>query len=291
VDLSQMLGGLSKSAFVRDYFHRLPFSSTGGAAGLLSLGSWQSLAAVLGQPGLDLLVVRDGQQYAGLDPADPNAAQELTRRGYTLVVRHAEKHYAPISELARSFEHDFAADVNVHLYVTPAGGQGFSWHYDAEDVFIVQTAGSKEYSLRKNTVQPWPLEETLPVDMKYAREIMPLLRSKLTAGDWLYIPCGYWHKADAAHSTEEAISLAIGVMSPAAIDVFDFLRAHLLESLVWRQRLPVRGVASALSAEEQWHKHRELFRQLAADLSKALSDEELVRDFLDRRPDATVRSI
>ncbi len=77
------------------------------------------------------------------------------------------------------------------------GTPGFSWHYDAEDVFIIQTAGEKEYSLRKNTVNPWPLEETLPADMQYERELMPLMRVLLRGGDLLYIPCGYWHKAEA----------------------------------------------------------------------------------------------
>ena len=37
---------------------------------------------------------------------------------------------------------DFAAPVDVHLYCTPAGQPGFGWHYDAEDVFVLQTAGS-----------------------------------------------------------------------------------------------------------------------------------------------------
>ena len=41
---------------------------------------------------------------------------------------------------------------HVQLFVTPAETHGFSWHYDAEEVFIVQTAGVKDYLLRENTV-------------------------------------------------------------------------------------------------------------------------------------------
>jgi hypothetical protein len=41
-----------------------------------------------------------------------------------------------------------------------------------------------------------------------------------------------------------AISLAVGVMSRSAMDVYEFLRRRLVESLVWRQRLPIVGPAS-----------------------------------------------
>jgi hypothetical protein len=205
--------------------------------------------------------------------------------------------------------------VNIHVFATPAGAPGFSWHYDAEDVFIIQTAGEKEYSLRKNTVNPWPLEETLPADMQYERELMPLMRVLLRAGDLLYIPCGYWHKAEAkkpglgvrgsgreeggqppfspsrewgqtpapkmgTDSGETAISLAVGVMSRSAMDVYDFLRARLLKSLVWRQRLPVPN------GENESHgqfdgAYRDLFEQLAADLKRTFADPQLVADFLE----------
>ena len=137
-------------------------------------------------------------------------------------MRHAERHDPRILALAKDFEREFAAPVNIHIYATPGGQFGFGWHYDAEDVFILQTTGRKEYLLRKNTVQPWPLEETLPQDMRYEREIMPLMRCALEAGDWLYIPAGYWHMANAEQT---AISLAIGVMSHAAIEVLDLLRS------------------------------------------------------------------
>src|SRR5204862_57834 len=132
--------------------------------------------------------------------------------------------------------------IDVHVYCAPGASPGFGWHYDAEDVFILQTVGSKEWWLRKNTVNPWPLVEALPADMRYPREIMPVLRCHLLAGDWLYIPAGYWHRTQAG---EESISLSVGVLAATAVDVYDFLRREVLASLRWRKRLPVAGRASA----------------------------------------------
>jgi ribosomal protein L16 Arg81 hydroxylase len=152
----------------------------------------------------------------------------------------------------------------------PGGAAGFGWHYDAEEVFVLQTEGTKHYRLRKNTVNPWPLVETLPDDMQFERESMPLLRCTLNAGDWLYIPTGYWH---ATQAESDSISLAVGVLAPAAIDALDLLRGQLRESLLWRQRLPTMGAASDLSPDKLRERYRDILRELAQDLSQKLVSE------------------
>ena len=276
--LIQLLGD-QLDRFLNEHLFRLPFSQPGGAESLARLGTWETACAILGQPAADAMAVRQGRQWDGTRPTTGDEWRALHDDGYTLLVRHAERHDGALAELAEGFARDFAAPVDIHLYCTPAGRFGFDWHYDAEEVFIVQTAGSKEYSLRKNTVNPWPLEETLPTNMRYEREIMPLSRCELAAGDWLYIPSGYWHKGDAR---EASISLAIGVMAPAALDVFDFLRGKLLNSLRWRQRLPISGEASG-DADKTRAAYSELFLELAADAAKELRDEALVDAYLEAR--------
>lgn len=283
MNLQDLLGDVPKATFVEQYFHCLPFSLPGAARPLCDLGNWDVLAEVLSGEEPDALVVRDGRLLEGPPPTTRKAARRLSDEGCTILVRHAERHHTGIKDLAAEFEREFRAPVNIHMYATPPGCHGFSWHYDAEDVFIIQTAGAKEYALRKNTVHPWPLVETIPADMRYPREIMPLMRVLLSAGDWLYIPCGYWHRAEAAASEETAISLAVGVMSPTAMDAYDFLRERLLDSLLWRQRLPVQGAAAVLSSDELVERHREIFAQLAQDLTGLLQDERLIGEFLDRR--------
>jgi hypothetical protein len=127
--------------------------------------------------------------------------------------------------------------------------------------------------------------------MRYDRELMPLVRVLLAAGDLLYIPCGWWHKAEArgntpspfplpkgAGSREAAISLAVGVMSRSAMEAYDFLRRRLVESLAWRQRLPLVNGSAASNAELETT-YRHLFAQLAADLARTMADPKL-KDFL-----------
>jgi ribosomal protein L16 Arg81 hydroxylase len=290
VNIQEMLGEVAPAVFFGEYFHRLPFTLPQAARGACELGTWSVLGALLGHEDADVMVVRDGLRYEGPAPRSLDAAQALSAQGYTVLVRHAERHDRRLAELAASFERDFAGAVDVHVYVTPPGMHGFGWHYDAEDVFILQTAGRKEYSLRKNTVHPWPLVETMGADLHYERELMPLSRVLLAAGDWLYIPCGYWHRADASVSEETSISLAVGVMSPAAIDVYDFLRGKLVESLMWRQRLPT-PAAAGRSLDEVEVEYLSLFSQLADDLAATLRNQATVRDFLSGRQCGTPASV
>jgi hypothetical protein len=301
MNVQPLFADVPLAKFIAEYLHRLPFSLAGSAQSVCQLGNWDAFGEMLAGAEGDLFATRAGQWYAGPPITQLEAVRALLDDGHTLFIRHAERRHAGLAELAAAFECTFRGPVNVHVFVTPAAQSGFSWHYDAEDVFIIQTQGAKEYSLRKNTVNPWPLEETLPADMQYERELMPLMRVLLHPGDLLYIPCGWWHKAEARASSsdfnpsttndglkpalrapgEAAISLAIGVMSRSAIDVYDFLRRRLVQSLVWRQRLPLPDAAQ-ISGVELEAAYRHLFAQLADDLAKTLADPRLVREFLDQ---------
>jgi ribosomal protein L16 Arg81 hydroxylase len=281
MDIQTLFGNVPLASFIEQYLHRLPFAMAGSVPSLCELGSWDSVGAMLGPPEGDVFAVREGRWHEGPPPSDLAAVRALGDEGHTVFVRHAERHHAGLAGLATAFERTFRGPVNIHVFVTPAGAPGFSWHYDAEDVFIIQTQGAKEYSLRKNTVNPWPLEETLPPNMQYERELMPLMRVLLRAGDLLYIPCGYWHKAESKCELmgEAAISLAIGVMSRSAIDVYDYLRKRFVHSLVWRQRLPVpHGDQTSRAAIEAAYRH--LFQQLADDFVHTLRDPKLVDELL-----------
>ena len=234
---------------------------------------------MLRETDVDTMVVRQGVRFDGPVPVDLASARALSEKGYTILLRHAERHHRSIAELADCFSETFQSPANVHIYATPPGNFGFSWHYDAEDVFIMQTSGEKEYELRKNTVNPWPLAETIPQDMKYERELMPLMRIRLQAGDLLYIPCGYWHRAKTSLTTDTAISLALGILSRTAMDLFDLLRSERIKSPVWRQRLPFRCIQQppVNAGIDLGEEYEYLLEQLASDLARTVKSDEYRR--------------
>lgn len=274
--LQDWLGETAVSQFVAEYYCKLPHSGTCADRCDCELGQWNVLEKVVSAQDADVMVVRKGRRFEG--DWSSETLRELVEQGCTILVRHAERHDEQLQRLADDFRRVFHAPVNIHMYATPAGHFGFDWHYDVEEVFILQTTGQKEYSLRKNTVNPWPLPGGMPADLKYERELMPLMRCRLAAGDWLYIPNGYWHKAEAA-GEEVAISLAVGVMAPAAMAVLDHLRDQLADSLLWRQRLPV-PVGSEVD-ESFRDVLADLVRQLGEDINRRLKDENLVDALID----------
>jgi Cupin superfamily protein len=68
--------------------------------------------------------------------------------GVGLVIRRAEKLEEGIAGLTASVTQHIPGEEHVQLIVTPAATYGFGWHYDDEDVFIVQTEGAKDYFFR-----------------------------------------------------------------------------------------------------------------------------------------------
>lgn len=279
--IERLLGDLSARDFLDRFYTRLPHSSTGGAAGFTSFAGWPSVERILASKDVDAFLAQEARIWE--DGRLPTFAQarEQFGQGHTLVIRSAEKHDPELARLAAGFAADFAAPVNVHVYCTPPERSGFSWHYDPEDVFVVQTQGAKEYQLRKNTVNPWPLLDQMPKDLQYPREVQPFWSCVLRPGDWLYIPAGWWHSARGVEG--DSITLAVGLMTPAALDLLDFLKQELLSSIVWRQRLPVLGVAAAASLEDLSRVHQSLLTDLGRDLARTLSDDAVARRWVEFR--------
>ena len=277
--LDTLLGPIPRRQFLEDHYLRLPFARAGGGETIGNLLRWPLIERLVADPAADLLVAKDGQLLPETRPRRP--ARELFAGGYTLVLRHAERQDADLAAVARGFEREFAAPVNIHLYATPAGGHGFGWHYDAEEVFVVQAEGSKRYELRKNTRHPWPLVETLPADMGFEHEITPTWECTLAASDWLYLPSGTWHRAQA---DADSLSLAIGLLPQTALDLFDELRQDLRRSLEWRQRLALLGDAELEDPTQVRERLRALLAELGQDLARRLADERFLERCLTRPP-------
>jgi 50S ribosomal protein L16 3-hydroxylase len=201
-----------RDLFEQRHFQRAPMAQPGAAAEAIPFLTWSTIRRLV-DVGVDMLVVRNSKLRREENPATFEEAESLFREGHSLVLRHCERHDAPLAALAERFGRELAGDVSIQIYATPANHHSFGWHYDCEDVFIAQTVGTKEYYLRRNTVNPEPVLHAMPRDMHFEREATPILASTLVPGDALYIPRGWWHVAKAR---EHALSISVGVLSPQA---------------------------------------------------------------------------
>lgn len=208
--LGEWLAPWPVEAFTRAHLGRTPYARPGAAAAALPLLDWNVLGAVLeARPAPDVLVATEGRLVDVPAPADLAAARALMAQGLGVVVRNTERHDARFAQLAAAFARDVPGEVHVQLYATPSNTQTFGWHFDFEEVFIAQTAGTKDYYFRDNTVARHLTPGPRPDFSLVSQETSVLLSSTLIPGDWLYIPSRWWHLV---RSVDDALSISVGVV-------------------------------------------------------------------------------
>ncbi len=210
--ISKWIPDLPRETFFRENFQRAPIARPGTVDTPHALMDWERIERLV-DAGADILLVRNSKLLPGDERRSFLQVRALFDQGYSIVLRRCESHDPVLRRLADDFARELEGDVSIQVYATPADFHSFSWHYDCEDVFIAQSAGTKEYFLRRNTVNPEPHIARMPRDMHVELERTPTIGSTLIAGDFLYIPRGWWHVAKAR---QEALSISVGVLSPAA---------------------------------------------------------------------------
>jgi ribosomal protein L16 Arg81 hydroxylase len=210
--LEQWLSPTPVSSFLDSHLGKTPCARPGTAKGTAGLIEWATLDQVLAPDkgtAVDVLTVAAGQIVDARPPRSAGDVRALMRRGVSVVVRASERHHARLRQVADSLARDVEGEVHVQLYATPGGTNSFGWHFDFEEVFIVQVSGTKDYYFRQNKVaRAARLGDRLDFAL-VRQETSPVQSARLIAGDWLYIPARWWHLVTCA---EDALSVSIGVM-------------------------------------------------------------------------------
>lgn len=212
--VEELLGPLSLDEFRRTYLYQKPYASPSTALSLRKLISWPLLDEIFQTGHPDCWLPYHGQlpKDETLNTGQLTLAQALGgfSEGRTVLVRHSERAHPKLQKIAAEFHAVFQDPVDIQLYVTPPEQEGFDWHYDIEEVFVVQSSGEKEFLLRQ-AARPVPLNRVeLPKTVNFALDFTgPEIRCHMKAGDLLYIPAGFWHKARAI---TPSFHLSVGVL-------------------------------------------------------------------------------
>jgi ribosomal protein L16 Arg81 hydroxylase len=191
--------------------------------------------------------------------------------GYTIVVNKLEKHWEPVALLAASLEEDLHHPINVNLYYTPPGTQGFEPHFDVMDTFILQLEGSKVWEVREAGAHlPLP-DDHAPL----AKDRLPalLFEEEMKAGTVLYLPRGFVHSA----RTNDAASLhlTIGINVVTWIDLFSAALVAARRDVRFKQALPP-GFFTGPDGM------RERFASMLGDLKQTLSFDDAMAALAER---------
>jgi hypothetical protein len=174
------------------------------------------------------------------DQVVDNRIMELFASGHTVVLQALHRFWPPLVEFAGALSEDLAHPVQINAYVTPRQSQGFSAHYDVHDVFVLQIAGSKRWTIH-DPVHPDPLPSQpwtryrRAVESRAAED--PRADDVLAEGDVLYLPRGFIHSAEALGGV--SVHLTIGVHSHTRHDLVRSLLELAEEDPRLRRSLPL----------------------------------------------------
>jgi 50S ribosomal protein L16 3-hydroxylase len=211
--LSTWLSPMTLTDFREQHFRRSPHAVPGSAKSVGSILDWNALGRILSVAApADILTVAKGNVVDGPSPRSLADVKKLFAAGIGLTVRKVTRYDPALAALADAFVAELPGIIDLHVFVTPGGTHGYGWHYDIEHVFIVQTAGRKDYYFRRNTRVDHLPAEAQPDLSQFANERSPISTATLLPGDWLYLPARWWHVALCA---EDSLSLSLGIV-PAA---------------------------------------------------------------------------
>ena len=86
-----------------------------------------------------------GQPLTGL--VDVRRVLRLFDEGASIVLQGLHRYWPPLRDLIAELELELGHPCQANAYLTPPGSQGFALHSDTHDVFVFQTAGSKQWEV------------------------------------------------------------------------------------------------------------------------------------------------
>lgn len=200
--------------------------------------------------------------------------QKALAGGGTLVIDGVEEISDALRELAIELESLLRDRVRMNCYASFGSDQGFGVHWDDHDVFALQLAGCKKWSLYGYS-RAAPL--ALDVEATDLPPPEPIDEIEIHPGDVLYVPRGSWHTVFGLG--EPSLHLAIGVTKRKGVDFLSWLIDRMRDDPAVRSDIPrFEGERNALAYEER-------LKSTVADL---LAQEDLLGQFLrEQDEDAT----
>lgn len=254
--------GVDPAEFADGYWARRPLLTSAAELGqdfsdLLSLSDVDELLSTRGLRTPFLRIARNGevvdpQRFTGpggagaevADQVSSDAVLRLFSEGSTVVLQGLHRLWPPLIAFADALAAELGHPTQVNAYITPPSSQGFSPHYDVHDVFVLQVAGEKHWTIHEPVLtdplrtQPWG-QRAAAVAARATEE--PVIDAVLRPGDALYLPRGYLHSARALG--EISAHLTIGVHNVtrwgAVESALDLVRTLATDDPALRASLPL----------------------------------------------------
>lgn len=267
--LEGLIDPISKDTFLRDYWERKPL--------IINRRQPDYFRSLLSLDEVDRVLTTLDLRHPNItlkDAAKPITAADYTIDGETLDIARVYQHFQDGSTITlaylddvipslaaccRALEKEFSCPFQANVYLTPAGAKGAKYHYDTHDVFVLQAAHSKRWTLYGTPVE-LPLTGQ-SFDASLHEQGAPTLEFELQAGDIAYIPRGVVH--DAQSGDEISLHITVGALSYRWMDLLLELVADAgLNDASFRRSLPAGFARPEFDRTEARNKARELLQKL-----------------------------
>lgn len=143
---------------------------------------------------------RIGTQWVQ-DGIDARRVARWLTCGATITLDSLEYLSDPVREICGHLSNELGMQTTATAYVTPPGRQGLSPHTDEEDVFVLQTFGTKRWTVDNDQRQEIATASGFPFN-EQMKQVRPRV---LSAGNMFFMPAGTPHVA----TTQENLSIHI----------------------------------------------------------------------------------
>ncbi|MCW2722103.1 cupin domain-containing protein [Pseudonocardia sp.] len=145
----------------------------------------------------------------------------LFAEGTTVVLQALHRLWPPVIDFATRLGAELGHPVQANAYVTPRASRGFSAHYDVHDVFVLQLAGRKHWTVHApvhtDPLRDQPWNDHARAVAARARDDAPAIDTVLEPGDVLYLPRGWLHAATALGETSAHLTVGVHVVTRFAL--------------------------------------------------------------------------
>lgn len=187
-------------------FHRSPGENR--YDGLLG---WPSLRRMIETGAVPPEALRITKQAAVVPPffylengkVNGEKIERLLSSGASLIVEALSPHVPALDALCASIRDRTAETIVAGAIATHGDGGALAYHYDEDDLFIVQLEGSKHWRIYGPPVQ----NPVAGMGISSKQQGEPVFDDVLRPGDFLFLPAGYWHQCE----NERDLSLHLGI--------------------------------------------------------------------------------
>ncbi|ADB29347.1 Cupin 4 family protein [Kribbella flavida DSM 17836] len=207
-----------------------PASEVSGFSDLFSLDAVDELLSRRGLRTPFLRIAKNGSvvgdnQFTGPggvgaeigDQVQDDKVAALFASGHTVVLQALHRTWPPLVDFATQLSSEAGHPVQINAYITPAESQGFSAHYDVHDVFVLQVAGEKHWTVHEPVHvdplrnQPWTDHSKAVAEAASTEQ--PVVDAVLRPGDALYVPRGFLHSAKALGGVSAHLTVGLHTMT------------------------------------------------------------------------------